>query len=72
MHRGLPCSDETTGSSLSTLTSGQEPTEDSFSPEACSTTSTSSKAGTIREYNILQHDAMINMMLNNDMPRLIT
>jgi hypothetical protein len=67
MHRGLPCSDETTGSSSTTQTSGPEPTEDSSSPEACSTTLTSLKAGTTREYDMLQHDVVINMMLNDDM-----
>jgi hypothetical protein len=72
MHRGLPCLDETTDSGSTTPTSGLEPTGDCSSPEACSTTSTSSKAGTIREYNMLQHDAMINMMLDDDMPRLTT
>jgi hypothetical protein len=68
MHRGLPCSDETTGSGSTTPTSGPEPTSDNPSPEAWSTTSTSSKAGTTREYDKLQHDAVINMMLDDDMP----
>jgi hypothetical protein len=67
MQRGLSCSDETTGSGLKTPTSGPEPTEDSSSPEACSTTLTSSKAGTTREYDMLQHDAVINIMLDDDM-----
>jgi hypothetical protein len=44
--------------------------EDSSPPEACSTTSTSSKAGTTWEYDMLQYDAMINMMLDDDMPWL--
>jgi hypothetical protein len=57
MHRGLPCSDEMTGSGSTTPTSSTELTEDSSSPEACSTTLTSSKAGTTREYDMLQHDA---------------
>jgi hypothetical protein len=68
MHRGLPCSDETTGSGLTTPMSGLAPTNDSSSPEACSTTSTSSKAETTREYDKLQHDAVINMVLDDDMP----
>jgi hypothetical protein len=68
MHWGLPCSDETTGSGSTTPTFGPEPTDDSSSPEACSTTFTSSKAGTIREYDMLQHDAKIIMMLDDDMP----
>jgi hypothetical protein len=72
MHRGLPCSDETTGSGSRTLMSGPEPTGDCSSPEACSTTFTSLKAGTTRAYDMFQHDAVINMMLNDDMPRLIT
>jgi hypothetical protein len=72
MHRGLPCLDETTSSGSTTPTPGPKPTKDSSSPEACSTRSTSSKAKTIREYNMLQHDAMINMMLDDDMPRLTT
>jgi hypothetical protein len=72
MHRGLPCSDEMTNSGSTTPTSGPEPTEDSSSPEACSTTSTSSKAGTTRAYNMFQHDAVINMMLDGEMPRLTT
>jgi hypothetical protein len=72
MHRGLPCSDETTGSGSTTPTSDLEPTEDSSSLEACSTTSTSSKAGTIWEYDMFQHDAVINMMLHDDMPWLKT
>jgi hypothetical protein len=74
MHRGLPCSDETANSGLKTLTSGPEPTEDNSSLETCSPTSTSSKAGTIRAYNMFQHDAVINMMLDDDddMPRFTT
>jgi hypothetical protein len=72
MHRGLPCSNETTGSGSITPTSGPEPTGDCSSPEACSITSTYSKAGTIRKYNMLQHDAMVNMILDDDMPRLMT
>jgi hypothetical protein len=67
MHRGLPCSDETTGSGSITPASGPKPTEDSSSPEACSATLTSSKAGTTREYDMLQHDVVINMMLDDDM-----
>jgi hypothetical protein len=67
MHQGLPCSDETTGSGSITPTSGPEPTEDSSSPEVCSATLTSSKAGTTREYDMLQHDVVINMMLDDDM-----
>jgi hypothetical protein len=57
MHRGLPCSDKTTDSDSKTPTSGLEPTDDNSSPVACSATSTSSKAGTTRVYNMLQHDA---------------
>jgi hypothetical protein len=72
MHQGLPCSDETIGSGSTTPTSGPEPTGDCSSLDAYSTTSTSSKAGTIREYNMFQHDAMINMMLDDDMSRLMT
>jgi hypothetical protein len=72
MHPGLPCSDETTDSGSKTLTSSPEPTKDSSSPKTCSTTSTSSKAGTTRAYNMFQHDAVINMMLDDDMPRLLT
>jgi hypothetical protein len=71
MHQGLPCSDETTGSGSTTPTSSPDPTGDNSSSEACSTMSTSLKAETIREYNMLQHDAMINMMLD-DMPLSIT
>jgi hypothetical protein len=67
MHRGLPCSGETTGSGSTTLTSPPEPTSDCSPLEACSTKSTSSKAGTTREYDMLQHDVMINMMLDDDM-----
>jgi hypothetical protein len=57
MHPGLPCSDTMTDSDSKTLTSGPEPTDDSSSPEACSATSTSSKVGTTRIFNMLQHDA---------------
>jgi hypothetical protein len=53
MHRGLPCSDEMTGSGSITLTSGPEPTDDSSSPEACSTKFTSSKTGTTRASDML-------------------
>jgi hypothetical protein len=70
MHRDLPCSDEMTNSGSKTLTFGPEPTEDSSSPETCLTTSTSSKARTTRAYNMYQHDAVINMMLDDEMPRL--
>jgi hypothetical protein len=72
MQRGLPCLDETTNSGSKTLTSGPEPTKDSSSPETCSTTSTSSKAETTRAYNMFQHNAMVNMMLDDDIPRLTT
>jgi hypothetical protein len=72
MHRGLPFSDETTNSGSTTPTSGPESTEDSSSPETCSPTSTSSKAGSTRAYNMFQHDAVINMMLDGEMPRLTT
>jgi hypothetical protein len=72
MHRGLPCSDETANSGSKTPTSGPEPTEDSSSPETCSPTSTSSKAETTRVYNMFQHDAVINMMVDDEMPRLTT
>jgi hypothetical protein len=72
MHQGLPCSDKTTSSGSTTPTSGLEPTSDCSSPDACSTTSTSLKAGTIREYNMFQYDAMINMMVDDDMPWLTT
>jgi hypothetical protein len=68
MHWGLPCSDETTGSGSTIPTFGPEPTNVYSSPKACSTTLTSSKAGTTREYDMLQHDAVINMMLDDDMP----
>jgi hypothetical protein len=71
MHRSLPCSDKMANSGSKTLTSDSEPTEDSSSPETCSPTLTSSKAETIRAYNMPQHDAVINMMLD-DMSRLIT
>jgi hypothetical protein len=67
MHRGLPCSDTMANSSSKSPTSGPEPTEDNSSPETCSPTSTSSKPGTTRAYNMFQHDAMINMMLDDDM-----
>jgi hypothetical protein len=72
MHRGLPYSDETTSLGLATPTSGPEPTGDCSSPEAWSTTPTSSKTGTTRAYNMFQHDAVINMMLDDDMPWLTT
>jgi hypothetical protein len=68
MHQDLPCSDETIGLGSTTPTSGPAPTDDSSSPEACSTTSTSSKAETTREYDRLQHDAVINMVVDDDMP----
>jgi hypothetical protein len=68
MHRGLPCSDKTTGSGSTTPMSSPEPTDDSSSLEACSTKSTSSKVETKREYDMLQHEVMINMILDNDMP----
>jgi hypothetical protein len=55
------------GSGSTTPTSGPEPTDDSSSPEACSTKSTSSKAGTTREYDMFHHDAVINMMFDDDM-----
>jgi hypothetical protein len=42
------------------------------SKQACSTKSTSSKAETTREYDMFQYDAMINMILDDDMPLLIT
>jgi hypothetical protein len=71
MHGGLPCSDETTGLGSTTPTSGPEPTDDCSSAEACSTTLTSSKVETTREYDMHQHDAVINMMLDDDMSRLI-
>jgi hypothetical protein len=57
-----------TGLGSTTPTSGPKPTEDNSSLEACSTTLTSSKAGTTREYDMLQHDVVINMMLDDDMP----
>jgi hypothetical protein len=72
MHRGLPCSDATTDTGSKTLTSGLEPTDDNSSPETCSLTSTSSKVETTRVYSMFQHDAVINMMLDNDMPWLTT
>jgi hypothetical protein len=72
MHRGLPCSNETTSSGSKTLTSGPEPTGNCSSPETCSATSTSSKAGTTRAHDMIQHDAMVNMMLDDEMPRLTT
>jgi hypothetical protein len=68
MHRGLPCSDETTGSGSTTPTSGPESTDNCSSPKACSTTLTSSKAGTTQEYDMLQYDGVINMVLDDDMP----
>jgi hypothetical protein len=69
MHRGLPCSNETANSGSKTPTSGPEPTEDNFYPETCSPTLISSKTETTRAYNMFQHDAVINMMLHDDMPR---
>jgi hypothetical protein len=72
MHRGLPCSDATTDSDSKTPTSGPEPTDDNSSPKTCSPTSTSSKAGTTRVYNMSQYDAVINMMLDDDMPWFTT
>jgi hypothetical protein len=72
MHRGLPCSDETTNLGSTTPTSGPEPIEDSSSPETCSPTSTSSKVETTRAYNMSQQDAVINMMLDDEMPWLTT
>jgi hypothetical protein len=72
MHWGLPCSDATTNSDSRTPTSDPEPTDDNSSPDTCSSTSTSSKAGTTRVYNILQHDEVINMMLDDDMPWFTT
>jgi hypothetical protein len=72
MHRGLPCSDATIDSDSKTLTFGPEPTDDNYSLKTCSPTSTSSKAGTTRAYNMSQHDAVINMMLDDDMPRFTT
>jgi hypothetical protein len=72
MHRGLPCSDVTTNSDSKTLTSGPEPTDDNSSLETCSPTSTSSKVETTRVYNMSQHDAVINMMLDDDMPWFTT
>jgi hypothetical protein len=68
MHWGLPCSDETTGLGSTTPTSGPEPTDDCSSLKACSTTLTSSKAGTTQEDDMLQHDGVINMVLDDDMP----
>jgi hypothetical protein len=72
MHRGLPCSDETTGSGSTTPTSDPEPTDDCSSPKACLTTYTSSKVGTTQEYDMLQYDGVINMVLDDDMSGLIT
>jgi hypothetical protein len=72
MHWGLPCSDVMTDSVSKTPTFGPEPTDDNSSPKTCSPTSTSSKAGTTRAYNMFQHDAVINMMLDDDMPRFMT
>jgi hypothetical protein len=68
MHRGLPCLDKMTSSDSTTPTFDPEPTDDCSSSKACSTTLTSSKAGTTREYDMVQHDAVINMMLDDDMP----
>jgi hypothetical protein len=67
MHQGLSCSDEMISLGSTTLTSGPEPTDDSSSPEACSTKSTSSKAGTTREYDMFHHNVVINMMFDDDM-----
>jgi hypothetical protein len=72
MYQGLPSSDETANLGSKTLTSGPEPTEDNSSPETCSPTSTSSKAGTTRAYNMFQHDVVINMMFDDDMPWFMT
>jgi hypothetical protein len=72
MHRGLPCYGMTTDSNSKTLTSGPEPTDDNSSLETCSSTSTSSKVEITRVYNISQHDAVINMMLDDDIPRFTT
>jgi SET domain-containing protein len=72
MHRGLPCSDETANSGSKIPTFGPKPTEDSSSSETCSPTSTSSKAETTRAYNMFQHDAVINMMLDDDIPQFTT
>jgi hypothetical protein len=72
MHRGLPCSDEMVNSGSKTPTFGPEPIEDNSSLETCSPTSTSSKAGTTRACNMFQHDAVINMMLDDDMPLFMT
>jgi hypothetical protein len=72
MHPGLPCSDVTTDSASKTPTSGPKPTDDNSSPETCSPTSTSSKVETTRAYNMSQHDAVINMMLDDDMPWFTT
>jgi hypothetical protein len=72
MHRGWPCSDATTDSDSKTPTSGPEPTDNNSSLENCSPTSTSSKAGTTRVYNMFQHDAVINMMLDDDMLQFTT
>jgi hypothetical protein len=72
MHRGLPCSDATTDTGPKTPTSGPEPTDDNSSPKTCSPTSTSSKVETTRVYSKFQHDAVINMILDNDMPWLMT
>jgi hypothetical protein len=67
MHWGLPCSDATTDSDSKTLTS-----DDNSSPETCSPTLPSLKAETTRVYNMFQYDAVINMMLDDDMPRFTT
>jgi hypothetical protein len=71
MHWSLPYSDATTDSDSKTPTSSPEPNDNS-SPKTCSPTLTSSKAGTTRAYNMSQHDAVINMMLDDDMPRFTT
>jgi hypothetical protein len=72
MHQGLPCSDATTDLDSKTLTSGPEPTDNNSSPKTCSPTLTSSKAETTRVYNVFQYDAVINMMLDDDMPWFTT
>jgi hypothetical protein len=53
MHRDLPCTDEMTDSGSTTPMSDPEHTDDCSSPKACSTTLTSSKAETTREYDML-------------------
>jgi hypothetical protein len=56
------------GSGSTTPMSGPEPTDDCSSLKVCSTTLSFLKAGTTREYDMLQHDAVINMILDDDMP----